>query len=84
MARNCKFRRDFGQRHQHEGTLVAASRDVDGTLRAVSPVCTHLGCRVGWNAAERTWDCPCHGSRFGCDGKVLEGPATQDLADKLS
>ncbi len=69
---------------KHEGTLVAASRDVDGTLRAVSPVCTHLGCRVGWNAAERTWDCPCHGSRFGCDGKVLEGPATQDLADKLS
>lgn len=68
---------------KHDGELVAASRDADGRLHAVSPVCTHLGCRVAWNAAERSWDCPCHGSRFAQDGKCLQGPATKDLADKL-
>jgi glycine/D-amino acid oxidase-like deaminating enzyme/nitrite reductase/ring-hydroxylating ferredoxin subunit len=64
------------------GDLVAASRDADGTVRAVSPVCTHLGCRVAWNRAERSWDCPCHGSRFAPDGAVLQGPAVQPLAPK--
>jgi glycine/D-amino acid oxidase-like deaminating enzyme/nitrite reductase/ring-hydroxylating ferredoxin subunit len=65
-----------------DGELVAASRDADGTLRALSPVCTHLGCRVAFNRAERSWDCPCHGSRFGTDGAVLQGPAVQPLASK--
>jgi glycine/D-amino acid oxidase-like deaminating enzyme/nitrite reductase/ring-hydroxylating ferredoxin subunit len=64
------------------GKEVAVSRDLDGTLRAVSPVCTHLGCLVRWNVAERSWDCPCHGSRFDADGHVLEGPATRDLEPK--
>lgn len=68
---------------RHNGEVVAASRDERGTLYAVSPTCTHLGCRVLWNAAERSWDCPCHGSRFGQDGAVLEGPATRPLADQL-
>jgi glycine/D-amino acid oxidase-like deaminating enzyme/nitrite reductase/ring-hydroxylating ferredoxin subunit len=58
---------------------VAAFRDDDGTVRAVSAVCTHLGCLVAFNPAERTWDCPCHGSRFSTDGAVLEGPAVDDL-----
>jgi Rieske Fe-S protein len=48
-------------------------------LHAVSPVCTHLGCHVKFNHAEKTWDCPCHGSRFGLDGAVLDGPAAQNL-----
>jgi glycine/D-amino acid oxidase-like deaminating enzyme/nitrite reductase/ring-hydroxylating ferredoxin subunit len=65
-----------------DGDLVAASRDADGTVHAVSPVCTHLGCRVGWNRAERSWDCPCHGSRFGPDGRVLQGPAVEPLAQR--
>ncbi len=62
------------------GETVAAFRDDDGTLHAVSPTCTHLGCRVSFNTAERSWDCPCHGSRFDIDGCVLQGPAVKDLA----
>jgi len=62
-----------------DGDKVAAFRDEDGALHAVSASCTHLGCDVHWNAAERSWDCPCHGSRFDCDGLVLEGPATEPL-----
>ena len=58
---------------------TAAYRDDDGTVHAVSARCTHLGCVVGWNAAERSWDCPCHGSRFDVDGAVLQGPAVRDL-----
>jgi glycine/D-amino acid oxidase-like deaminating enzyme/nitrite reductase/ring-hydroxylating ferredoxin subunit len=58
---------------------VAVSRDADGALRAVSARCTHLGCIVNWNDAERSWDCPCHGSRFAPDGTVLQGPATEPL-----
>jgi Rieske Fe-S protein len=54
-------------------------RDDDGALHAVSVRCTHLGCLVRFNAAERTWDCPCHGSRFDVDGAVLEGPALEPL-----
>lgn len=63
-----------------EGEDVAAYRRPDGTLVAVSAVCTHLGCTVAWNPAETTWDCPCHGSRFSCEGAVLYGPAVTDLA----
>ena len=62
-----------------DGEKVAAYRAPDGTLRAVSATCTHLGCTVAWNSAETTWDCPCHGSRFTCDGRVLNGPAVADL-----
>jgi glycine/D-amino acid oxidase-like deaminating enzyme/nitrite reductase/ring-hydroxylating ferredoxin subunit len=58
---------------------VAASRDEDGELTVLSPTCTHLGCHVRWNGAERTWDCPCHGSRFDAQGRVVEGPAVEDL-----
>jgi glycine/D-amino acid oxidase-like deaminating enzyme/nitrite reductase/ring-hydroxylating ferredoxin subunit len=64
------------------GEKVAAYRDEDGRLHAVSGRCTHLGCLVAWNAAERTWDCPCHGSRFSYDGTVLQGPAVRDLQPK--
>jgi Rieske Fe-S protein len=62
-----------------EREKVAAFRDEAGHLHAVSAVCTHMKCIVRWNAAERTWDCPCHGSRFGVDGALLEGPAMSDL-----
>ncbi|HEV7808007.1 MAG TPA: FAD-dependent oxidoreductase [Solirubrobacteraceae bacterium] len=61
------------------GESVAGHRDDDGALHAVSATCTHLGCRVRWNRAERSWDCPCHGSRFTPDGDVLQGPAVHRL-----
>jgi Rieske Fe-S protein len=64
---------------QHDGRRSAAFRDEEGRLHAVSPTCTHLLCQVRWNDAERSWDCPCHGSRFALDGAVLQGPATKPL-----
>lgn len=70
-----------------EGVLVrsglhklAVYRDDDGALHVRSATCTHLGCVVRWNALERTWDCPCHGSRFSAYGTVLHGPAVSSLA----
>jgi glycine/D-amino acid oxidase-like deaminating enzyme/nitrite reductase/ring-hydroxylating ferredoxin subunit len=59
--------------------LVAAHRDDSGALHAVSARCTHLGCIVQFNNAERSWDCPCHSSRFDLDGRVLNGPAVRPL-----
>ncbi|MGH4011893.1 MAG: FAD-dependent oxidoreductase [Pseudonocardiaceae bacterium] len=58
---------------------VGAFREPDTTLHAVSLRCTHLGCLLRFNGAERSWDCPCHGSRFDVDGSVLEGPAVRPL-----
>ena len=58
---------------------VAAYRDEAGTLPTRSAVCPHLNCLVAWNSKEKTWDCPCHGSRFDCHGGVLNGPANTDL-----
>ncbi len=58
---------------------VACARDRDGTLHTVSAICPHMACLLEWNDAETSWDCPCHGSRFAPDGKLLEGPATDDL-----
>ena len=65
-----------------DGEKVAAFRDDDGVVHAVSSICTHLYCQVRFNAAERSWDCPCHGSRFGTDGTVLQGPAVNPLERK--
>jgi glycine/D-amino acid oxidase-like deaminating enzyme/nitrite reductase/ring-hydroxylating ferredoxin subunit len=62
-----------------DGKKVAAYRDDAGKVHCVSTVCTHLKCDVAWNGAERTWDCPCHGSRFTPDGEVLNGPARHPL-----
>lgn len=67
-----------------EGEKTAVVRDEHGLLHAASAVCTHLGCLVAFNNAEGTWDCPCHGSRFGKDGEVLNGPATTPLASRAS
>jgi glycine/D-amino acid oxidase-like deaminating enzyme/nitrite reductase/ring-hydroxylating ferredoxin subunit len=63
---------------------VAAYRDEQGTVHAVSATCTHLACIVSWNNAEKSWDCACHGARFSCDGKVIQGPAVKDLEQVVS
>lgn len=62
-----------------DGEHVAAYRDGQGQLHLVSAICPHMGCVVHWNNGERTWDCPCHGSRFSIEGEVLEGPAYGNL-----
>jgi glycine/D-amino acid oxidase-like deaminating enzyme/nitrite reductase/ring-hydroxylating ferredoxin subunit len=64
------------------GRKCAAYRDEEGVLHVLSPVCTHLDCHVAWNAAERTWDCPCHGSRYTGEGRVIQGPAVANLERK--
>jgi glycine/D-amino acid oxidase-like deaminating enzyme/Rieske Fe-S protein len=72
--------RDQGKIVAVHGKRVAVYRDPQGVAHGVSSICTHLGCRVRFNSAQRSWDCPCHGSRFGVDGQVLDGPATLALA----
>jgi glycine/D-amino acid oxidase-like deaminating enzyme/nitrite reductase/ring-hydroxylating ferredoxin subunit len=64
-----------------DGKKVAAYKDKNGKLYTVSSVCVHLGCQVSWNNAEKTWDCPCHGSRYNYDGKVIHAPALKDLKE---
>lgn len=64
----------------YEGQKIAAFRSTENELHLNSAVCPHLKCIVNWNNAEKTWDCPCHGSRFSKDGLVLEGPAWGNLS----
>jgi Rieske Fe-S protein len=64
---------------RHGLTKKAVYRDTHSKLHECSAVCPHLGCIVDWNSTEKTWDCPCHGSRFDPDGKVLNGPANGNL-----
>lgn len=61
------------------GEKTGAYRDEDNQLHLVDITCTHMGCELSWNNAERTWDCPCHGSRFTPEGAIVEGPALNYL-----
>ncbi len=65
-----------------EGKRLAVSSEAEGDWAAISPICPHMGCVLQWNGSEKTWDCPCHGSRFHRKGELLEGPATSSLPDK--
>lgn len=67
---------------EHDGEKLAVFRTENNELRCVSAVCTHMKCVVRWNTAEKSWDCPCHASRFDTDGKVIEGPAIHNLSPK--
>jgi len=62
---------------------LAVYRDEQGTVHRMNASCTHLKCVVHWNAIERSWDCPCHGSRFDCTGRVVMGPAIADLKPEV-
>ncbi|TYR81679.1 FAD-dependent oxidoreductase [Priestia megaterium] len=75
------------QLENDEGAIIyinskrtGAYKDTDGNIHCVDTTCTHLGCEVNWNVGDRTWDCPCHGSRYSYDGSVVEGPAENPLA----
>jgi len=65
-----------------DAARVAAYKDDQGTVHAFSANCTHLGCVLSWNSAEKSWDCPCHGARFDYDGRVIHAPAIRDLTKK--
>ncbi|MDN5309156.1 MAG: hypothetical protein PWP14_550 [Methanolobus sp.] len=65
-----------------QGERVAAYRDDQGVLHTLDPSCRHMGCIVSWNDAERTWDCPCHGSRYNIRGQVVHNPAVHGLPEK--
>ena len=64
---------------KYEGSRLAVYKDESGNIHAVNPACTHIKCEVAWNNTEKSWDCPCHGSRFDIDGKVLTAPARKNL-----
>jgi len=74
-------KRGQGRVIERDGQKVAAYRRPDGALTLRSATCTHMGCVVAWNDAERTWDCPCHGSRFTPGGAVISGPAGSPLPE---
>lgn len=74
-----KLKNDEGAVVTIRGERKGAYRDSEGNLHLVDTTCTHVGCEVEWNGSERTWDCPCHGSRFSYTGEVVEGPAEKPL-----
>lgn len=62
-----------------KGQRAGCYRDIEGHINLVDTTCTHMGCEVEWNSGDRSWDCPCHGSRFSVEGEVIEGPAKKPL-----
>jgi glycine/D-amino acid oxidase-like deaminating enzyme/nitrite reductase/ring-hydroxylating ferredoxin subunit len=81
-----KFEKDYKTLPLNEGTIIeikgkkyAIYKDKKGKIFSFSPHCTHMGCVLSWNSAEKSWDCPCHGSRFTPEGKVINGPSAQEL-----
>lgn len=73
------LRPDEGAVVAHEGRTYAAYREPSGQLHLLDPVCRHLACQVTWNEAEKTWDCPCHGSRYAYDGTPVYAPTRSPL-----
>ena len=73
------LKNDEGKMVEIDGDRYGAYRDKNGELHIVDITCTHLGCELKWNSAEKSWDCPCHGSRFTFEGDIIEGPAVSRL-----
>lgn len=74
-----KISNDSGSIIEVNNEKVGIYKDTTGNIYAVKPICTHLGCLLSWNDVDKTWDCPCHGSRFNFDGKNLYNPAFKNL-----
>ncbi len=74
--------KDSGGVVDYNGKKMGIYKDKEGKIFAVEPYCKHLGCELSWNNLEKTWDCPCHGSRYAYTGKLINEPATEDL-DKI-
>ena len=77
-----QLKADEGAIVEENGGKVAVYKDGAGKVTRLSPVCKHLRCLVVWNGAEKTWDCPCHGSRYDASGRVIKGPAKKNLDPK--
>lgn len=77
--KSIEIKRGEGRVIEANGKRTGAYRDEQGQLHLVNTTCTHMGCELNWNSAERSWDCPCHGSRFSYKGEVIEGPAVKPL-----
>lgn len=74
-----EIKKDTGHVIELDGERVGIYKDINGEIFAVKPICSHLGCLLSWNNLDRTWDCPCHGSRFDYRGKNLYNPGIKDL-----
>lgn len=73
------LKRNCGGVVEYNGEKLGVYKDDKGKIYVVKPYCKHLGCELSWNNLEKTWDCPCHGSRYDYTGKLLTEPATEDL-----
>lgn len=76
---NIDLKNDEGKIVEIDGERYGAYRDKNGQLHIVDITCTHIGCELKWNNAQKSWDCPCHGSRFTFEGDIIEGPAVTKL-----
>ena len=79
VGNNLNLEKGEGKAVELEGDKYGAYKDQQGITHIVDITCTHLGCELKWNAAEKSWDCPCHGSRFTYEGDIIEGPAVKKL-----
>lgn len=79
VPQNFDIEKEEAKAVEIEGSKMGVYRDEKGQLHTVDTTCTHLGCELKWNDAERSWDCPCHGSRFTYEGEIIEGPAINEL-----
>ncbi|HZJ56791.1 MAG TPA: FAD-dependent oxidoreductase [Clostridia bacterium] len=79
LPKSMKLEPGDAQIFRMDGKRIGAYRDRTGNLHLVNTTCTHMGCELNWNSAEESWDCPCHGSRFTYEGKVISGPAVKPL-----